>query len=71
MTCWTANQWPQHGHLSVATVLGVQAAKVKIQMKRAGGGFGGKLTHFVPTVRAGVLALCTCARSCGCPLRRL
>jgi len=42
MTVWSSTQSPYSGQKAVAKVLGVPEHKVEVDVKRLGGGFGGK-----------------------------
>lgn len=53
---FNANQWPDACHTAVAQVLGVPLHHVRIMHRRAGGGFGGKLTHNIVVAAAAAVA---------------
>eukprot|EP00656_Telonema_subtile_P010268 TRINITY_DN14927_c0_g3_i1.p1 TRINITY_DN14927_c0_g3~~TRINITY_DN14927_c0_g3_i1.p1 ORF type:complete len:1155 (+),score=362.40 TRINITY_DN14927_c0_g3_i1:181-3645(+) len=55
-TVYAATQMPDAVHTVVCIVLGVPKNKVSMIMKRAGGGFGAKLTGSFPTAMAAALA---------------
>eukprot|EP00090_Calanus_glacialis_P022255 TRINITY_DN34353_c0_g1_i1.p1 TRINITY_DN34353_c0_g1~~TRINITY_DN34353_c0_g1_i1.p1 ORF type:complete len:1353 (-),score=369.93 TRINITY_DN34353_c0_g1_i1:172-4230(-) len=48
ITIWASTQNPTATQLTVASVLGIQANKVVVRVKRMGGGFGGKESRSVP-----------------------
>ena len=52
----SANQWPVAVHSALARVTKLPQNKVRVICRRAGGGFGGKLTHQVPVACAAAVA---------------
>jgi len=48
ITIWASTQNPTATQMTVASVLGIQANKVVVRVKRMGGGFGGKESRSVP-----------------------
>lgn len=56
MQLWCSNQYPDFTRARAAAVLGVPASYVSVNMRRAGGGFGPKVTRQIPTAGAACVA---------------
>ena len=55
MTLWSSTQHPTEVQIHVAAVLGLKAHNLDVQVRRMGGGFGGKESQ--PTIIAAIAAL--------------
>ena len=70
VTIWSSNQNPTETQHLIAHVLGIAMSRVNVEVRRMGGGFGGKETHATPCAAFAALFAVRNSVSVSCRLSR-